>query len=181
MSRIGKKPIAIPAGITVTVQGDEVKMKGPKGELKHRFDRHVVAVESAGGELRVSRSGEERQHRAQQGLTRALLSNMLTGCTTGFKKELDISGVGYQAKVAGAKLTLQIGFCHPVEMAMPAGIKVEATSPTHLVVSGPDRQLVGQVAADIRGIRPPEPYNAKGIKYSDEVIRRKAGKTVAAK
>ena len=181
MSRIGKKPITIPAGVTVKVDSGEIKVKGPKGELAQVFDGRYVGVDVKGAELEVTRKGEQREHRARQGLVRALLQNMITGCATGFKKELDIAGVGYQAKVAGTKLSLQIGFCHPVEIMMPAGIKVETTTPTHVVVSGPDRQLVGQVAADIRNVRPPEPYNAKGIKYSNEVIRRKAGKTVTAK
>ena len=176
MSRIGKKPVTIPSGVTVTVGAGEVKIKGPKGELVQPFDAAAVNVAVAGPELRVTRKGDERNHRASQGLIRALLNNMLTGCATGFRKELDIAGVGYSAKVAGTKLTMQIGFCHPVEMVMPQGIKIEATTPTHLVVSGADRQVVGQVSAEIRGIRPPEPYNGKGIRYSNEVIRRKAGK-----
>lgn len=181
MSRIGKKPITIPGGVTVKVESNAVKVKGPKGELTQAFDSRVVGIEVKGTEVCISRKGEEREHRSKQGLVRALLNNMVAGCAGGFKRELDINGVGYQAKVAGQKLTIQIGFCHPIEMMMPTGIKVEATTPTHLVISGADRQMVGQVAANIRSVRPPEPYNAKGIKYSDEVIRRKAGKTVTAK
>lgn len=181
MSRIGKKPIAVPAGITVKVEGAAVKVKGPKGELTQTFDSRAVGVEVNGSEVHVARKGEMRDQKAKQGLVRALVNNMITGCANGFKKELDINGVGYQAKVAGSKLTIQIGFCHPVELTMPTGIKIEATTPTHLVITGADRQVVGQVAANIRRVRPPEPYNAKGIKYSTEVIRRKAGKTVAAK
>ena len=181
MSRVGKIPIAVPAGITITASQDEVKVKGPKGELSRVFDAKLVGIAVEGGKVVISRKGEDRPFRAAQGLMRALVNNMVTGCVAGFKKELDINGVGYQAKVAGQKLSLQIGFCHPVEVVMPQGIKIEATTPTHLVISGPDRQLVGQIASNIRGVRPPEPYNAKGIKYSDEVIRRKAGKTVAAK
>ena len=181
MSRIGKKPVTIPAGVTVTVGSGEVKVKGPKGELSQKFDVRVVDVKVQGSEINISRKGEEKDHRQKQGLVRSLLNNMITGCSAGFRRELDITGVGYQGKVAGQKLTLLIGYCHPVELMMPTGIKVECTTPTHIVVSGADRQMVGQVASNIRETRPPEPYNGKGIRYADEVIRRKAGKTVAAK
>ena len=180
MSRIGKAPVPIPGGVTVDVQRDVVTVKGPKGELKQNFDHHRIDVEVADGEVRVSAKRETPQARAMHGLYRALVNNMVVGTTKGFEKTLEINGVGYSAKAAKNKLTLQIGFCHPVEIVAPDGVSIETPSATRVVISGADKQKVGQIAADIRGVRPPEPFKGKGIKYADEVIRRKAGKTVAA-
>ncbi|MEE9393782.1 MAG: 50S ribosomal protein L6 [Planctomycetota bacterium] len=181
MSRVGKKPVAIIDGVTVSVSAGVVTVKGSKGELKQPFDHHAIDIEVADGEVRVTRKNDLKSVRAKHGLYRALVQNMIDGCAKGFERKLEINGVGYQAKAAGKKLTLQIGFCHPVEFDVPAGVTVETPKNTEILISGPDKQAVGQMAANIRRVRPPEPYKGKGIKYSDEIIRRKAGKTVAGK
>lgn len=176
MSRIGKKPIPIPAGVTVTVEGETSIVKGPKGELR----QHVptgLGYEMVDGQLCISRPDESRRMRACHGLVRALIANQVTGVTVGFKRTLDIVGVGYRAAVKGDALDLQLQYSHPVSYAIPAGITIVCPDPTKIEVSGLDKQRVGQVASEIRAYRPPEPYKGKGIKYSDETIIRKAGKT----
>jgi large subunit ribosomal protein L6 len=178
MSRIGKKPVNVPAGVDVTLEGDKVAVKGPKGQLDLRL-RPEVAVEASedGKALSITRTVENRSARAFHGLTRALVSNMVVGVSEGFTKKLEIHGVGYNAKVQGNALRLQIGFCHPVDFEIPEGLEVECPTNTTIVVSGCDKQEVGQFAAKVRAIRPPEPYNAKGIRYEGEQIQRKAGKS----
>ncbi len=181
MSRIGKKPVTIPSGVTVDVKGTTIAVKGPKGELTQDFEPYYVKLEVEGSEVKVTRTKDSKPHRARHGLYRSLVANMVEGVSKGFEKKLEIIGVGYSAKAAGSKITLQIGFCHPVEIAMPEGVKIETPSNTTVTISGPDKQVVGQMAATIRKVRPPEPYKGKGIKYVGEVIRRKAGKAVAGK
>jgi large subunit ribosomal protein L6 len=176
MSRIGRKPIAIPNGVTVTVDGSTVKVKGPKGELMRTFDPSMkVRVES--NEVLVERPNDEKRERALHGLTRALLANMVTGVTEGFKKTLEIVGVGYRAEKKGKNLVVSVGYSHPVNYPEPAGITLTTPAPTTIVVEGVDKQKVGQVAAELREFRPPEPYKGKGIRYQGEQVRRKAGKT----
>jgi large subunit ribosomal protein L6 len=183
MSRIGVKPIPLPAGVVVTSSADGVVVKGPKGELKQRLTGGVkIVVDAAKGRAKVERAGNERRDRALHGLYRALVRNMVEGVSKGFQKNLEIEGVGYNAKLEGKdKLVLNIGFCLPVELRVPAGLAIETPKPTQLQVKGTDRQLVGQFAAKIRGVRPPEPYKGKGIRYADEKIERKAGKAVGTK
>ena len=177
MSRIGKMPVAVPAGVTVTLgEGNLVTVKGPKGTLTQQFNP-AMTLKQEGAELLVSRPNDEKENRALHGLTRALLHNMVVGVTEGYKKELDINGVGYRAAKEGKKLVLTIGYSHPVEVEEIDGITIDVPNPNHLVVSGCDKQKVGQFAAELREKRPPEPYKGKGIKYTDEVIRRKVGKT----
>lgn len=179
MSRIGKKPIAVPGDVTVTIEGDTVKIKGPKGEdhLRLHPDVHVTHGE---GMLKVSVDhSEEKQNRALWGLYRALLANLVKGVTAGFEKKLEMVGVGYKAAVQGKKLVLEVGFSHPVEVPLPEGITA-AVDKNIITISGINRALVGQVTATIRAIRKPEPYKGKGIKYVGEVIRRKAGKAAKA-
>ena len=177
MSRVGKKPVPIPGGVTVAVADERVRVKGPKGELS----MHVLAgtrVVVEGGEARVS---SDRQTRNPAfGTMRAQIQNMVTGVTAGFSKALEIVGTGYRAQMDGKKLVLQLGYSHPIVFDPPAGITVKVENPTRLTVGGADKCLVGQVAADIRGFRPPEPYKGKGVKYEGEYIRRKAGKTAGA-
>ena len=175
MSRIGKLPVAVPSGVDVKIDGQTVTVKGPKGELTRTFaERVAVAVED--GQIQVTRQDDERQSRALHGLTRALLANMVTGVSEGYQKSLSIVGVGYRAAAQGKGIELQVGFSHPVNVDAPDGISLEVPEPTSIVVSGIDKELVGQVAANIRKIRPPEPYKGKGIRYADEYVRRKAGK-----
>jgi large subunit ribosomal protein L6 len=175
MSRIGKRPVALPANVTATLQGQTITVKGPRGELKRTLPREMqIAVED--GHIVVRRPSEENRHRALHGLTRTLVANMVQGVTAGFRKQLDIVGVGYRAEQRPYGLHLALGYSHPVEYRAPAGIKLSAPQPTQVVVEGADKELVGQVAAEIRSLRPPEPYKGKGIKYTDEVVRRKAGK-----
>ncbi len=181
MSRIGKKPISIPSGVTVEIQGSTIKVKGPRGELSQSFEPYYVSIEVRDSEVVVTRNAESKPHRARHGLYRSLINNMVAGCARGFERKLEINGVGYSAKASGSKITLQIGYCHPVEIEMPEGIKIETPSNTTITITGADKQVVGQVAANIRRVRPPEPYKGKGIKYDDEIIRRKAGKAVAGK
>lgn len=179
-SRVGKKPIPIPSGVTVTREGRAVRVKGPKGELAFTMGHGVeVAVEPK--EVVVTQVGGGKQALAMHGTTRAVLANMVAGVTTGFSKSLEITGTGYRAQLSGKKLTLQLGYSHPIEYEPPAGITIAVESPTKLSVSGFNKELVGQVAANIRGYRPPEPYKGKGIKYAGEYIRRKAGKAAGGK
>jgi len=176
MSRIGKKPVPIPSNVEVTVNGATVKVKGPKGELAHTFSPNMkVRVDN--GELTVERASEEKTERALHGLTRALIANMVQGVTTGFKKTLEIVGVGYKAEKKGKNLVVTVGYSHPIEYPEPAGITLTAPAPTVIVVEGIDKQKVGQVAAELREFRRPEPYKGKGIRYQGEQVRRKAGKT----
>ncbi len=176
MSRIGKKIIEIPKGVTVTLEGNTVKVKGPKGELQRVVHKNMK-VEMKDAQIEVKRPDDQKENRALHGLTRALIQNMILGVNEEYKKELDIVGVGYKVEAKGANLLLNMGFSHPIYFIPPTGIKLETTTPTHIVISGIDKQLVGQVAAKIRSIRKPEPYKGKGIKYSNEQILRKAGKT----
>ena len=181
MSRIGKMPVAIPAGVEVTLGKDNlVTVKGPKGTLTQQM-HPAMTLKQEGAEILVSRSNDEKENRALHGLTRALLHNMVVGVTDGFKKELEINGVGYRAAKEGNKLVLTIGYSHTVEVPEIDGIKIDVPQPNQIVISGCDKQKVGQFAAEVREKRPPEPYKGKGIKYVDEVIRRKVGKTGAKK
>jgi large subunit ribosomal protein L6 len=175
MSRIGRMPVAVPAGVTVTVEGSRITVKGPRGTLARQLPAEMV-VEQNDGQLTVTRPSDEQNHRALHGLTRSLVNNMVEGVTKGFQKQLDIVGVGYRAETKPYGLFLALGYSHPIEYKAPAGIKLTATAPTTIVVDGADKEIVGQVAAEIRGLRPPEPYKGKGIKYAGEVVRRKAGK-----
>ena len=175
MSRIGKRPIAVPKNVTVTIEGQRVKVKGPKGELERELHREM-ALAMENGEITVTRPSEESQHKALHGLTRTLIANMVEGVTTGFKKQLDIVGVGYKAEVRPYGLQMALGYSHPIEVRAPAGVTLTATNPTTVVVSGADKETVGRIAAEIRKLRKPEPYKGKGVKYQGEVIRRKAGK-----
>ena len=178
MSRIGKMPVVIPNGVTVTVEGGTVKVKGPKGELSHRF-RPEIGVKVEDNQILVERGSDAKQERAFHGLTRALIANMVTGVSTGYKRALDIVGVGYKAEKRGNKLVLTVGYSHQVEYPEPKGVTITAPTPTSISVEGADKQKVGQVAAELRAVRPPEPYKGKGIRYQGEQVRRKAGKTGA--
>ena len=175
MSRIGKQPIPVPAGVTVQVEPGIVRVNGPRGELSERVSR-AMDVEQSDGELRVTRPTDRGEHRALHGLTRTLIANMVTGVTDGYEKRLEIQGVGYRAAARGTDVELQVGYSHPVVIAAPAGIELEVPAPTHIVVRGSSKQAVGEVAARIRKVRPPEPYKGKGIRYQGEQIRRKVGK-----
>ncbi len=176
MSRIGRSPIPVPSGVTVEVTDGHVKVTGPKGTLERDLPRDIT-VRQDGDQLVVERPDDERQHRALHGLTRSLVNNMVVGVTTGFSKELEIVGVGYRAAAQGPnRIELALGFSHPVAVDAPAGITFEVPVPTRIVVRGIDKELVGQVAANIRKIRKPEPYKGKGVRYAGEVVRRKAGK-----
>jgi large subunit ribosomal protein L6 len=176
VSRIGKKPITIPKGVTVSQNGQNIKVKGPKGELQN--DVHPnISVQISGEEILVSRPNDLKENKALHGLTRALLQNAIDGVTTAYTKTLDIVGVGYKAELKGQNILLNIGYSHPIFFIPPEGITLQAPAPTQIIISGIDKQLVGLVAAKIRSIRQPEPYKGKGIKYSDETIVRKAGKT----
>ena len=175
MSRVGKHPVVIPSGVEVAMAGREIKVKGKLGELSARLTDDVV-VTIANGEVAVKPVNDGSRARSMWGTSRSLINNMVTGVTEGFKVELEILGVGYRASVAGKTLTLQLGFSHDIEYPMPDGIKIECEKPTQIAVSGIDRQRVGQVAAEIRQFRKPEPYKGKGIRYVDEWVRRKEGK-----
>jgi len=179
MSRIGKKPVIIPDGVTVEIKDQHVKVKGPKGELN--LDVHPkVTVEKVENNVEVKvKHPEVKQEKALWGLFRSLINNMVTGVTAGFTKVLEVNGVGYKAAITGKKIVLNLGYSHPIEMEIPAGLEAKIEKNV-ITITGSDRQLVGQFAAEIRDQRPPEPYKGKGIKYSDEVIRRKAGKVVKA-
>jgi large subunit ribosomal protein L6 len=176
VSRIGKKIIEIPSGVTVTIDGNIVKVKGPKGELQRAFHQNMK-VEMKDLQIEVKRPDDLKENRALHGLTRALIQNMIIGVTSEYKKSLDIVGVGYKVELKGNNILLNMGYSHPIFFIPPTGIKIEAPTPTQIIISGIDKQLVGQVAAKIRSIRKPEPYKGKGIKYSNEHILRKAGKT----
>ena len=176
MSRIGLMPISIPDGVEVKIEGARVRVKGPKGELEQGF-RAEIAIREEDGNLRVTRESDEPQVRALHGLTRALLNNMVVGTSEGFEKNLEVHGVGYRAELKGSTLVLNVGFSHSVEITAPSGIQFDVDRRAGLIkVKGIDKQLVGQVAADIRKVRPPEPYKGKGIRYRGEYVRRKAGK-----
>ena len=175
MSRIGKLPVSIPNGVTVAVDGNTVKVKGPKGELTHRLP-NGISVDRTDNSLNVQRASDETNHKALHGLTRSLIQNMMDGVTKGYQKQLEITGVGFKAEVRPYGLQLALGFSHAIEYRAPAGIKLSAPQPTQIVIDGPDKAMVGQVAAELRSLRPPEPYKGKGIRYAGEVIRRKAGK-----
>jgi large subunit ribosomal protein L6 len=175
MSRIGKMPVTVPSGVDVNVDGTQVTVKGSKGELSREFtDRVSFTMDD--GVITVAREDDTRESRALHGLSRALLSNMVVGVSEGFSKVLEIQGVGYRASLNGSDIELLVGFSHPVNVKAPKGITFEVPEPTRIIVTGIDKEQVGQVAADIRKVRPPEPYKGKGIRYSGEYVRRKAGK-----
>ena len=181
MSRIGRLPIAVPAGVTVTIdESNLVTVKGPKGTLSQQVNPDIT-VKQEGNELLVTRPTDDKNHRALHGLYRALIHNMVVGVSEGYKKELEINGVGYRAAKEGSKLILTIGYSHPVEVPEIEGITIDVPAQNKIVIHGCDKQKVGQFAAEVREKRPPEPYKGKGIKYADEVIRRKVGKTGAKK
>ena len=176
MSRIGKAPIAVPNGVTVTLKDDNViSVKGPKGELTRSLPA-AMTIAQENGQVTVTRPSDEDQHKALHGLTRTLLANMVEGVTKGYTRQLEISGVGYKAEVRPYGLQMSLGFSHPVEVRAPAGISLKAPQPTVVIVEGADKEVVGRIASEIRKIRPPEPYKGKGVKYQGEVVRRKAGK-----
>ena len=176
MSRVGKKPVSIPKGVTVTAKGNVLSIKGPNGELERDFHPNIK-IQVAESEINVTRPDDTKQNKALHGLTRSLIQNMVKGVTESYKKTLDIVGVGYRAEIKGKNLLLNIGYSHPIYFVPPAEIKIETPSATQIIVSGNDKELVGLVAAKIRSFRKPEPYKGKGIKYSNEHIIRKAGKT----
>ena len=175
MSRIGKKPVVIPAGVEVKVDGNHISVKGPKGTLSLDYNPEI-SVKVEGTEIIVSRPSDDKLHRSLHGLTRTLISNMVTGVTEGYSKTLEVNGVGYRAQKQGNNLVMNLGYSHQVIIPEVEGIKIEVPSANQVVISGADKQLVGQFAAEVRAKRPPEPYKGKGIKYSDEHIRRKEGK-----
>lgn len=175
MSRIGKKPVVIPAGVDVKLDGNHISVKGPKGELALDFNPEI-SVEIKENEIIVSRPSDDKTHRSLHGLTRTLISNMVTGVTEGYSKTLEVNGVGYRAQKQGKNLVMNLGYSHQVIVPEVDGITVDVPSANQIVVSGADKQLVGQFAAEVRAKRPPEPYKGKGIKYADEHIRRKEGK-----
>ncbi len=183
MSRIGNLPLNVPKGVTVTVAHNEVTVKGPKGQLNQKIDPDMT-VEVKDGVVTVKRPTEQKRHKAMHGLYRALIANMVMGVTDGFSKQLEMVGVGYRATVTGQQLELAVGFSHPVLFVLPKEIKVSAEQlkgqNPKITLQSSDKQLLGQIAAKIRGVRPPEPYKGKGIKYAEEILRRKAGKTAAS-
>jgi large subunit ribosomal protein L6 len=176
MSRIGRKPITVPAGVDVVIDGQTVKVKGPKGELKHTLAEPITAERADNGDLVVVRPNDERRAKELHGLSRTLVNNMIVGVTDGYRKSLEIAGTGYRVTAKGADLEFALGFSHPVVVAAPTGITFAVERPTLFHVSGIDKQQVGEIAANIRKIRPPEPYKGKGVRYQGEAIRRKAGK-----
>jgi len=176
VSRIGRKPIPVPQGVEVKVEGNTVTVKGPKGSLTREFHPDMK-ITFDGSQILVERPSDEKEHKALHGLTRTLINNMIVGVTSGYQKSLELVGVGYRAAKQGRKLVLTVGYSHPVEMDPPEGIEVEVPAQNQIIVKGIDKELVGNFAATIRAVREPEPYKGKGIKYTDEVIRRKAGKT----
>jgi large subunit ribosomal protein L6 len=175
MSRIGKIPVVVPSGVTVTLAGNRVAVKGPKGELTRDLPADIT-VAQADGKITVSRPSDETRHKALHGLSRTLVANMVEGVTKGYSKQLEIIGVGYKAEAKPWGLLMVLGYSHPIEYRAPAGIKLTAPVPTQVIIEGANKELVGQVAAELRSLRPPEPYKGKGVKYVDEVVRRKAGK-----
>jgi large subunit ribosomal protein L6 len=176
MSRIGRKPISVPNGVEITIDGQTVKVRGPKGELAHTLAEPITAERAEDGTLAVVRPNDERRAKELHGLSRTLVANMIVGVTEGYRKSLEIAGTGYRVQAKGSDLEFALGFSHPVLVAAPDGITFNVERPTLFHVSGIDKQQVGEVAANIRKIRPPEPYKGKGVKYVGEVIRRKAGK-----
>ncbi len=178
MSRIGRKPISLPAGVEVKIEDNVITVKGPKGVLSQSIPEDI-SIELKGNELLCTRPSDAKRHRAMHGLTRALVANMVTGVTTGFEKKLEMVGVGYRAQMQGSKLVLNIGYSHPIEIDPPQGVEFEVPAVTRITVKGIDKQLVGNTAADIRALRKPEPYKGKGVRYENEVVRRKAGKSGA--
>ncbi len=176
MSRVGRMPVSIPAGVQVTVNGSHVKVKGPKGELQRSFSP-TIGIALEGNQVNISRNSDAAVERALHGTTRAVLANMVRGVTSGFDSVLEVEGVGYRAEMSGKNLMLYVGYSHPVEVPPPAGINFEVDQKTRQIkVTGIDKEMVGQTAADIRKVRPPEPYHGKGIRYAGERVRRKAGK-----
>ena len=175
MSRIGKQPIPLPTGVEVSIDPDVVRVTGPRGSLEERKPREIK-VENSDGEVVVTRPTDRGDHRALHGLTRSLIANMVTGVTEGFSKRLEIQGVGYRAALRGKDIELQVGYSHPVSIPAPEGIEFEVPAPTQIVVKGNSKQQVGELAARIRKVRPPEPYKGKGIRYADEYVARKVGK-----
>ena len=178
MSRIGKMPVAIHEGVQVTVENNKVTVKGPKGSLSREFHNDII-IKTEDSNIIVERPSDQKNHRALHGLTRSLINNMIAGVVGGFQKVLVLEGVGYRAALQGKKLTLTVGYSHPVEFEPPEGIEFEVPAPNRIIVKGIDKELVGQIAANIRAVREPEPYKGKGIRYEDEVVRRKEGKTGA--
>jgi len=183
MSRIGRKPVSVPANVKVSLANSTIEVEGPKGKLSYRFrDSIGVAYDEAGKQLIVSRGDDERENRALHGLTRSLIANMVEGVTAGYTKKLEIVGVGYQAQLKKANtVALQVGFANQVVLEAPTGVSVVVPDSTHITISGPDKQAVGQFAAVVRKVRPPEPYKGKGIRYEGEIVRRKAGKAFGSK
>jgi large subunit ribosomal protein L6 len=175
MSRIGKKPIPVPAGVTVDLSGQNLAVRGPKGEIRFALVEHVLA-KLEDGNISVNPRDKSRLARSCWGMSRTMIANLIKGVTTGYSKSLEINGVGYRAAADAKTLNLQLGFSHDVKVPIPAGIQIKAVKPTEIEITGADRQKVGQLAAEIRSLRPPEPYKGKGIKYSTETIRRKEGK-----
>jgi large subunit ribosomal protein L6 len=175
MSRIGKKPVTVPGGVTAAVDGQEVKIKGPKGELKHGLVDDIIAKLDK-GEIEISMRDDTKNARAMWGMSRTMVANLVAGVTQGFTKKLEITGVGYRAAVQGSNLQLQLGYSHDITYPIPHGIQVVCPKPTEILVTGIDKQKVGQVAAEIRQFRPPEPYKGKGVRYAGEFILRKEGK-----
>ena len=175
MSRIGRKPITLPAGVEFKVEGNVVTVKGPKGTLTQKINP-IISVEQQGNEVLVTRPNDEKEARSLHGLTRTLINNMVVGVTEGYKKELEVNGVGYRVQKQGSNLVMNLGYSHQVIVSEIPGITIEAPGPNQIIISGADKQLVGQFAAEVREKRPPEPYKGKGIKYADEHIRRKEGK-----
>jgi large subunit ribosomal protein L6 len=178
MSRIGRMPIIVPAGVTVQVDGNRVSVKGPKGELSRTIPQEMI-LDIADGTILVNRPSEEKKHKQLHGLTRTLIANMVDGVTKGFSRTLEIAGVGYRASKSGTKLNLTLGFSHPVEVDPPQGITIDVPAPNRIVVSGIDKESVGALAAKIRSYREPEPYKGKGVRYEGEIVRRKVGKAGA--
>lgn len=176
MSRIGLKPIEIPNGVTVTKNGSTVTVKGPKGELTRTFNADII-IDIQEKEITVSRPSDQKEHRSLHGTTRSLINNMVQGVTNGFERNLELVGVGYRASKQGQKLVLSVGYSHPVEFVPEKGIEIDVPSNTKVVVKGIDKERVGELAANIRAVRPPEPYKGKGIRYEGEYVRRKEGKT----
>ena len=179
MSRIGKRPVEVPKGVDVSVKENTVRVKGPKGDLK--FDVHpALTVKMDDGIVQVDRPSDSAEHKALHGLTRTLIANMVSGVTEGYQKALEIQGVGYKAEKSGKGIKISVGFSHTVQYDAPPGITIDLPNPTTIVIKGADKQMVGQVASEIRAVRPPEPYKGKGIRYQGEQVRRKAGKTAGA-
>ena len=176
MSRIGNKPVVIPAGVTLDLKDNTVTVKGPKGELTYTFNQNI-SLEQREGEVVFTRPDDSKENKTIHGTTRAVFNNMVVGVTEGFQKELELIGVGYRAQLQGKNLVLNVGYSHPVEFTPEEGLEIEVPSNTKVIVKGYDKQKVGELAANIRGVRPPEPYKGKGIRYVDEFVRRKEGKT----